>query len=1799
MPAVNVDVNNVVLAADNDSFASGAGSFLQDAVEFAGYGIPAAVTSGGVGVYNSLKAVANTFGADLPMTRTSDVLEEVISSDARNYYVEHKVGADVGGFVLTALAAGLGAVKGLQAWQAGGKLSAGMTAATGMRNTDVILGSAQVQAYRASITSNASLYTWRTPQLVQATGLALRQNLAEAAVAEAAVLLTHNQSPLLNPEGLSAWDSSKRAFLEGLPFTLGFAGAATVVDTIRIVGYGRRAFDNEVTRIGTPNAELDTPLAAAISTYNVPGDRMADALQLRRQLDDKVAAGAYVLDNEVQVQRFGNATKQVQRRYDLALSEALGGEQADAALRTAALQFSGKVQEMPNLLDQLSHVGNLQRIERPSLSVHTSMDTFYSGVQGAVLPQGRGAGFTEEALALADLNRQKLRGNAAVWNALQSYAQGPGFKTFVQQVLDYAQQVGDPKLAKVLQDGMVSMQRASVPATELTARRLLTQRGYKVGSVNIDPALADDFVDALSGILARMQHTATGAETVRRFPRLAQIISDLGAAEMPFAPTYGFYNVRTGRMSTSVLPRAHDVGRVADDGIAITLHTADKTVGVNGILSFAADGRKVAPRTVLQRLASGDLEDRTIVLDISAQWAGAANRDLSHWVQPTQRALYKELSASGKARDITYQLQSADDIPAMERLASAMHESDVLVVGTGPTARTFTREQAAEHVLTWKQTARAEYMTAGLSEQHIAVLLGTGEDFALGVKGASDALLMGVARYDMPENLLLQYKAYNAADIELSARSELGLMHRMEHQAAEEAQAAARVLPEEDSALLPAENLQHVATLRQTDWTAGMLNSAEATFGTFREWAQNVGALMHRMKDDSRQAINNLFLPHYQRLSQTGAYAQRAQLALAVNAARTHDYMLFKVRGLEDTPDQVTHYMLKAEVFRAHVDDAVRAGKTEQEALEALELPNTAHGFAGAKNGDAMLLHRDVGGLLEMHMERNREYAAHDKVLANAKHRYITRNPEILYPPPLNLRRTPHFVFVRPRDNVEAPSYMLYGATAQELAEKIAYTEKNYGGKFAVVDTKDVELYKRLRGEYEEGRVFNEWDFDQNLQRMGKAGNFQPSLDVSAAETLDLMRNWHHSKREMQLMEAVEVKYSATMQALRAASEVYGASNTAARLGQATGKRDIFEDTRRLMLDTATYDGTLARTYRTVQAEIGNVLSKGLDTIGYSLAAVWGKVRRGESGFSTEDFDVLNDTLARTGFENPYKEVGALLTRSEVISDGRTLGQLTRVLNTFVATTTLRADFLNSFLQAVSGPILGSGVIREAKRALAGTAQGARLQAMTTVVNPASGLREPTTIKLFAKATHAYFTDSGAVFAEELRKRGILTDYTRQFLDASDFSSLNGRHTLQDLQQKLDNLGEFVGKYSGHQKAEDFSRFLVAHALKEVGELRGMQGEELYAMIRNGVDKANGIHRKHQRAQLFNGVIGQSMGLFQTYMFNFAQRMLRHLDDGAGKEVAMAAMLQASYFGVRSLPGFGMLNQWVASTNSGNVDIYTLAGTDADPTGFGSYLLYGLGANATIVPTDLYGRGDIALRHATVVPVNPLDWPALSMLAKTLGTVADSARMFTNGEADGATAVAYGLAHNGLWRPLQGIGTAWLGAVTTNSGTPLFTNANYKDYRNNGQLSAFWANPGWDTGADLAKALHWGALGARILGGKPRDEGIMLDSYYRRTAYQTAQREKLARLGEQVRVQMLSGAPLQDATYADFASKYEEAGGLPENFHQYFSTQLAAASHSSVEEFQQKLSGDNAFSRTYNRMREERTETQPWVLDAQ
>jgi hypothetical protein len=1750
--------NDFIQAADNEEVDGSGQSFIQSAGEFFGYGVTSSVISGGVGIWNSVKAIGNTMGADLAMTNEADVVQNLVGQEAHDYYLEHKVGADIGGLVVGSVGAGLVALRLFRGAQAMGNLAGtgrfGFTNALGVSNPDIVLASSQAQALRTAVQSNVAEFTWRGTAFNQALGWAARQNIQEALVMEAAFIITNNQNTMLNPDQLSAWDSSKNLAVEGLPFVALGAALGTTIDAIRLYGAAKGAF--RAAESGS-NADLRVVMQDAITTFAPAGDTLYDATRVSKLLVDDPKYAIDVTDPVAVATR-----AKAQEQADTFMKEAtVRLNNADEA----GLAMISQVAAKPSDLDRITVFGNLQSVERPSLAHFDEQLASYNG-RGAVTGKSLedAQGFSEQMQVLTDLNRASLQGQTSLWQAIAGQLTSTAGSKMLRQMFDYGVSIRDTKLINVLKAASIIARKAGrlpkAQAAMLNIEGKLAGQGVLINGLHIPQELADDLLAAVSGLAARLQHTTSGADAARAYPALAKLLDQHGAYTKSWDATTAWYNVRTGRSLTGMIPRAQDIGKVTQVGGGMriegtALEYTYRTDATDPLKVIAANSR-----------AKAELDGIDVTLEVSAHHAAAAQRPM---------AAYRAVPATPKdvaGAPVEYRAP-VSDLPSIERVATGMADQDtVRLTSLNGAGQAMTKAEATAYLIAQKEAGRAAYQMAGYNEQQIAVLLNTGEKFALG-QAADDVILMGKMDYSQAESVMLRYKKYGAKQVDLAARNFDGIMARTElqHQASEKA--FGKVLGVA-STLFPEEDLGLLRTLSATELRAGMFNSATSEFGKFREWANYVGSLTHGQKDASRQVIERALHGHLTALSKDTdeAVAGRAQLALFNNMARRDQYRVFR---LADN-DGGTHMVIKVADYGDFMKAQLKQGYTEEQALELLTTRGIANGLVGSKK--AMLLKKDVGELVDTHMALNRKHIENDFALAAAKGRSVSRDPDIYYAPPVNLRVTPFFKFVIPKGGQEELGrFMVYGANQAELEAKVAYATQQYGGTHRIVSQAEVSLEKQLRGEYDAGKVFSDYDFDPELARMGRASEALPSLDIEAAQSLDLMRNWHHNKAESQIMQAVELKYASTIQALQKANSAFDSANISALKedGIRTAKLGVYESTRRIMLDSASYEGTAADTYRMVNDMVS---ATGGAAIHHTAEAI--RTLRGQKGVTQEEFDALTKELADHGFTNPYDNLTTMLARSEVISDGRELNSLMRLANTLVASTTLRLDFMNSALQIMSTPLLLHGAIKEAKLALKGTEAGRRLVDMTTVVNPANGVREPSAAKLMTDAIQNWFTKEGSEFAEELRKRFILTDYNRQYLEAHDYSSLNGRHTLNTVQQKVDQLATFGSKFTLHQKSEDMSRFMVAWSMKKIAETRGLGQDETYALIRNAVDKVHGVYRAHQRVQLFSGVIGQSIGLFQTYMFNVAQYMTRHISEGAGKTAAMAAFMQSTVFGLRSLPAFNTLNQMVADTNRGKLDIYTLSGTEADPTGLGSYLMYGLGSHALITPVDFFSRGDIVLRNNLVVPTNVNDFPAVSIISKAVANIVRTGQMVAGAENAGevGNALAYGLAHNALNRPLQGLGTIFMGNVTTNSGTPVFLHSNYNGY-------------------DPDAALNFAAMGGRLLGGKPKTEAILLDSYYRRTAYQQEQAKNLADLGARVRVQLQGDSGVSDEAYMNFFSEYSSAGGTPENFHQFFSRNMGQASQGSVEQFRLKMQGDNPTSRAYNRLMQERTDRTPWSYD--
>lgn len=1750
--------NDFIQAVDNEEVDGSGQSFIQSAGEFFGYGVTSSVISGGVGIWNSVKAIGNTFGADLAMTNEADVVQNLVGQEAQDYYLEHKVGADMGGLVVGSVGAGLMALRAFRGIQAMGNVAGtgrfGFTNAMGVTNPDIVLASSQAQALRTAVQSNVSEFTWRGTAFNQALGWAARQNIQEALVMEGAFIALNNQNTLLNPDQLSAWDSSKNLAADGLPFVALGAAIGTAIDGIRLYGAAKGAF--RAIESGS-NADLRVVMQDAITTFAPAGDNLYDATRVQKLLNDDPKYAIDATDPAAVATR-----AKAQEQVDTFMKEStVRLNQADEAGLELVTQVAAKQSD----LDRVTVLGNLQSIERPTLE-HFDEQLATYGNRGAVTGKSLedAQGFSDQMQVLTDLNRAALQGQSSLWKAFAGQLTSTTGSPMLRQIFDYGVKIGDTKLTNVLKAASISARQAGrLPKAQMAMLNIqgkLQGTGVLVNGLKIPQDLADDLLDAVSGLAARLQNTTSGAEAARAYPALAKLLDKHGAYTKSWDSVTAWYNTRTQRSLTGMIPRAQDVGRVKQIGGGIQIE------GTKLEYTYRVDATDPLKVLAQASAAKASLTGIDPTLEVSAHWAAAAQRNLdSYRTVPVN-------SRTVAGAPVEYRVSQAD-LPSIERVAVGMGDQDtVRLTSINGAGQPLMKADLEAYLLSQKEAGRAAYQMAGYNEQQIAVLLNTGEKFALGQK-STDWMLMDSMDYSRAESVMLRYKKYGAKQVDLAARNFDGIMARTELQMQASEKAFGKVLGVA-ATMFPAEDVSLLRTLSATELKVGMFNSATSEFGKFREWANFVGSLTHGQKDASRQVIERALHGHLAALSKDTpeARAGRAQLALFNNMARRDQYRV--IRLADD--DGGTHMVMKLADFGDYMKSQLKQGYTEEQAMELLTTRGIANGLVGSKQ--AMLLKKDVGELVDTHMALNAKHIENDVALASAKGRSIARSPEIYYAPPVDLRVTPFFKFIIPKGGQEdLGRFMIYGANQAELEAKAAYATKQYGGTHRIVSQGEVSLEKQLRGEYEAGKVFSDYDFDPELARMGRASEAQPSLDIYAAESLDLLRNWHHNKAESQIMQAVELKYASTMQALRKADGAFDSANinSLKEGGKRTAELSIYESTRRIMLDSASFEGTSADTYRRVNDIIS---STGGAAVHHTAEAI--RAMKGQKGFTQKDFDVLTKELEDHGFTNPYDNLTTLLARSEVVSDGRELNSLMRLANTLVASTTLRLDFMNSALQIMSTPLLLHGAIKEAKIALAGTQAGKNLVNMTTVVNPVNGMREPSAAKLMADAIHNWFTPEGAAFAEKLRERFILTDYNRQYLEAHDYSSLNGRHTLNTVQQKVDQLATFGSKFTLHQKSEDMSRFMVAWSMKKIGEARGLGDDEVFALARNAVDKVHGVYRAHQRVQLFSGVVGQSIGLFQTYMFNVAQYMTRHISEGQGKTAAIAAFMQSTVFGLRSLPAFHTLNQMVADTNRGKLDVYSLSGSESDPTGFGSYMMYGLGSHALITPVDFFSRGDMVLRNNLVVPTNVNDLPAVSIISKAVANIVRTGQMVAGAENAGevGNALAYGLAHNALNRPLQGLGTLFMGNVTTNKGTPVFLNSNYNGY-------------------DPDAGFNFAAMGGRLLGGKPKTEAILLDSYYRRTAYQQEQAKTLEDLGARVRVQLQGDNGVSDESYMNFFSEYSSAGGTPENFHQFFSRNMGQASQGSVEQFRLKMQGDNPTSRAYNRLMQERADKSAWSYD--
>ncbi len=362
-------------------------------------------------------------------------------------------------------------------------------------------------------------------------------------------------------------------------------------------------------------------------------------------------------------------------------------------------------------------------------------------------------------------------------------------------------------------------------------------------------------------------------------------------------------------------------------------------------------------------------------------------------------------------------------------------------------------------------------------------------------------------------------------------------------------------------------------------------------------------------------------------------------------------------------------------------------------------------------------------------------------------------------------------------------------------------------------------------------------------------------------------------------------------------------------------------------------------------------------------------------------------------------------------------------------------------------------------------------------------------------------------------------------------------------------------KWTGNRLAEWTNRAIavgVAKKISDLGVRAGLMDEATQlSYINTFVNRTQGNILASQRPLIFQGPIGQAIGLFQTYQFNIMQQLFRGVAESGKKDAAMLLGMQGVMNGLNGLPAFQLINQHIVGTASGNTqhtDAYSATvGTLGKVAG--EWLLYGVPSN--LLQTNLYTRGDINPRQMTVIPVNPADVVAVSAYGKFLGNMKETLGKVAGG-GDIWQSILQGVEHNGLSRPLTGL------AQTAQA----FSNPTGKAFSTSTKGDVSFVN-------DFVSL----ATMSRLAGGKPIDEALANDELARANVYQAADRERLKAATETFKTSIIGNkAPVDDAVKS-YLEAWVKNGGRVQDFNKAILTSITKANTPRANEVIRSLKG--------------------------
>jgi len=800
---------------------------------------------------------------------------------------------------------------------------------------------------------------------------------------------------------------------------------------------------------------------------------------------------------------------------------------------------------------------------------------------------------------------------------------------------------------------------------------------------------------------------------------------------------------------------------------------------------------------------------------------------------------------------------------------------------------------------------------------------------------------------------------------------------------------------------------------------------------------------------------------------------------------------------------------------------------------------------------------KEVARLAKLHIELNGKRVDNYRTLRAAQGIQHNSHSDVFYPPPVNPKEYPFFALVSD-ESITGTGHTktLYAASERELESMIAKLKTVPGLKIRV--KADAEDYYKSIGQFDYEKTLNDNYLNTTMHRKGISSSYTVPTDPQKVVS-DLL-SWHMQKEAGLVREAVSTKYEVPFNELKTLGDNF--------TKQATSKFS--------KVSLVKYADNV------VKNPFGEYVKTALGIKNYADYPWWVSVNRlvdekvstmyskitsaFDSARTTDELLPINETLKEYGYKGAAYDEAMDIFANHSAPRG-VLTSFIQKANSLLATVVLRLDTLNAVNNAVSASVLlgaeSKAVIRAIERGDS-EAVGA-LAALAKINVPGTDKSILSPSKLISNSIKKFGTDTSEMAF--YKENGFVTTISEQYRQTLDKLAVSGKETISQLNSKVDdvfntlrNAGNTGEKWTGNRLAEEFNRFVAADVMTQISDIAVAKGymtaKEQLAYINTFVNRTQGNYFSAQRPMLFQGPIGQAIGLFQTYQFNLMQQLFRHVGEGHTKDAMTLLALQGTIHGMNGLPAFNAINTHIVGNASGNSThkdlydtVYGAAGKDA-----GNWLMYGVGSNFLLHPdlkVNLYVRGDINPRHVTIVPTDPSAVPIVQATKRFFSNLFDTVGKLQAG-GDVTNTLLQGLEHNGISRPLAGLAQTLEGLAS-----PIG-----RSYSTSSRGNVIASN-------DLLSLANLG----RIVGGKPLDEAIALDAAFRFKSYGLEDAKRKQKLGEAIKSTIIAGNTPSTEQIENFVSQYTALGGKQEQFNKWFLQLYKAANLSQVNKISQDLNG--------------------------